>query len=233
MNRAGAIHPVTGAEFAQILHGAMLAPWLRGAARMACKFYAVMKSRLPLLRSLLALACVATLGSAQAEKADRAKPLTIEADQPGTLDMIKQVVVFNGNVVVTQGTMAIRAERVEVRERPDGHRNATAMGSAAKAATFRQKRDGVDEFIEGSAERIEYDSRGDVVRFVGTAQVRRLRGTTTADEITGNVITYDNGNETFSVQGAPASASAGASAPRAGRVRVVLAPKPEAASAPR
>jgi lipopolysaccharide export system protein LptA len=170
---------------------------------------------------------------AWAEKADRSKPLTIEADQPGTLDLIKQVVVFNGNVVVAQGTMAIRAERVEVRERPDGHRSATAVGSPGKPAGFKQKRDGVDETIEGSADRIEYDSRGDVVRFVGGAQVRRLRGNTAADEITGSVITYDNGNETFSVQGATAQPGA-ASMPGNGRVRVVITPRPDAAaSAPR
>ena len=84
--------------------------------------------------------------------------------------------MFNGNVVVAQGTMAIRAERVEVRERADGHRSATALGSGGKPASFKQKRDGVDETIEGVAERIEYDSRGDVVRFAGNAQVRRLRG---------------------------------------------------------
>ena len=127
-------------------------------------------------RLLTPLLCAAALTPALAEKADRSKPLTIEADQPSSVDLLKQVVVFNGNVVVAQGTMAIRAERVEVRERPDGHRSATALGSAGKPAVFRQKRDGVDETIEGSAERIEYDSRGDVVRFAGNAQVRRLRG---------------------------------------------------------
>ena len=183
-------------------------------------------------RFLSLLLCAAALAPAQAEKADRSKPLTIEADQPGTVDLLKQVVVFNGNVVMAQGTMAIRAERVEVRERPDGYRNATAQGSAGKPAAFRQKRDGVDETIEGSADRIEYESRGDVVRFTGNAQVRRLRGTTPADEISGNVITYDNANETFSVQGAAASPGA-ASVPGSGRVRVVITPKPEpAASAP-
>jgi lipopolysaccharide export system protein LptA len=180
---------------------------------------------------LLAL-LVAAAPAAHAEKADRTKPLTIEADQPGTLDMVKQVVVFNGNVVVTQGTMSIRAERVEVRERADGHRSATAQGRDGKAATFRQKRDGVDETIEGSADRIEYDSRGDVVRFSGNAQVRRLRGGTPADEVSGSVITYDNGNETFTVQGG-ASTSGGATSAPGGRVRVVITPKPEApASAP-
>ncbi len=193
---------------------------------MACKFCAAMRLRPAFLPLLVALA----LAPAWAEKADRGKPLTIEADQPGTLDLIKQVVVFNGNVVVAQGTMAIRAERVEVRERPDGHRSATALGTPGKPASFRQKREGVDEFIEGQAERIEYDSRGDVVRFAGAAQVRRLRAGTPADEITGELVTYDNGNETFSVQGAPAAAGSGASAPGGGRVRVVIRPRPDAAA---
>lgn len=203
---------------------------------MACKFCAVMKLRF-LLPPLACLAALLSATPAGAEKADRGKPLTIEADQPGTLDLIKQVVVFNGNVVVAQGSMAIRAERVEVRERPDGHRSATALGLAGKPASFRQKREGVDEYIEGRAERIEYDSRGDVVRFAGNAQVRRLRGGAPADEVIGSVITYDNGNETFKVEGAPAAAGSASAPDGSGRVRVIITPRPEpagaAASAPR
>ena len=203
-------------------------------ARMACKFCAAMSHFQP--SPLLAL-CVALLWAvpaAHAERADRSKPLTIEADQPGTVDLQKQIVVFGGNVVLAQGTMAIRAERLEVRERPDGHRAATALGAGARQASFRQKRDGVDETIEGRADRIEYDSRGDVVRFVGSAQVRRLRGNMPADEINGSVITYDNGNETFSVQGAASAAGVGASASGdgGGRVRVVITPRPEAPPPP-
>ena len=38
---------------------------------------------------------------ARAEKADRFKPLNVEADLPGKIDLLKQFVVFNGNVVVT------------------------------------------------------------------------------------------------------------------------------------
>ena len=193
---------------------------------MACKFCAAMSPP----RLITLLLCAAAAVSALAEKADRSKPLTIEADQPGSVDLLKQVVVFNGNVVVAQGTMTIRADRVEVRERADGHRSAMAQGSPGKPAMFRQKRDGLDESIDGSAERIEYDSRGDVVRFTGLAQVRRLRGTVLADEINGNVITYDNGNETFSVQGAPAAVGSASAA--GGRVRVVLAPRAEPASTP-
>ncbi len=182
-----------------------------------------------MLRVHLPIVCLlsaALLAPALAERADRNKPLTIEADLPGTVDLLKQVVIFNGNVVIAQGTMAIRADRVEVRERADGHRTAVAVGGAGKPASFTQKRDGVDETIEGSAERIEYDSRGDVVRFAGNATVRRLRAGTPADEISGGVITYDNANETFRVEGAATSAGA---APGNGRVRVVITPRPEPA----
>jgi lipopolysaccharide export system protein LptA len=164
--------------------------------------------------------------AAHAEKADRFKPLNVEADLPGKIDLLNQFVVFNGNVVVTKGTMAIRAARIEVRETPDGYHTAFAIGSAGKPATFRQKRDGVDEYIEGEAERLEYDARTDTVRFVNRASVRRLRGATVADEISGNLVTYDSVSEVFSVSG-------GATTPNnpSGRVRAVLTPKEGSAAA--
>ena len=88
--------------------------------------------------------------------------------------------------------MIIRADRIEVRESPDGYRSAVAIGSPSRHATFRQKRDAPDEWIEGDAERLEYDGRSDVIRFVNNASVRRLRGANAADELTGNLVTYDS-----------------------------------------
>jgi lipopolysaccharide export system protein LptA len=176
------------------------------------------------------LALVALAGpSVQAEKADRSKPMSIEADKPGTVDLQRQVVIFNGNVVISQGTMVLRAERVELRERPDGYREAMAIGSAERPASFRQKRDGVDETVEGAAERIEFDARTDTLRLAGNAAVRRLRGSVLADEITGSLITWDNTNELFKVTGGAASP-----ANPTGRVRAVFAPREDsAASAPK
>lgn len=196
---------------------------------MDCNFRAEMRS-LPLALPVLlpAVAIVALLGAdaARAERADRSQPLTIEADRSSTVDLARRVVVFNGNVVITQGTMRIEADRVEVSETTDGFRSATATGSAGKPATFRQKRDGVDETIEGRAERIDYDSRADTVRLTGSAMMRRLRGSTPADEVTGQLITYDNVAQLFSVNGSAAGGS--------GRIRAVLTPPPraDAASAP-
>lgn len=172
---------------------------------------------------LLAAAWAAT--PLRAEKADRSKPMTIEADQPGSVDLQRQVVIFNGNVVISQGTMVLRADRVELRERPDGYREAKAVGTAERPASFRQKRDGVDETVEGAAERIEFDAKTDTLRFVGNAAVRRLRAGVVADEITGSLITWDNTNELFRVTGGAVTPSN-----PTGRVRAVLAPREEAAA---
>jgi len=182
-----------------------------------------------MLRSfLLVFAGVALSGApAQAEKADRFKPLNVEADLPGKIDLLNQYVVFNGNVVVTKGTMTIRANRIEVRESADGYHTAVAFGSPSQHATFRQKRDAPDEYIAGDAERLEYDGKSDVIRFVNNASVKRLRGSETSDEISGNLVTYDSGTEVFNVTGgAPATA-----ANPSGRVRAVLTPREGSAAA--
>ena len=168
----------------------------------------------PLVSALLAALWLLVAPVAMAEKADRSKPMMIEADKPGTVDLQRQVVVFNGNVLIQQGTMTIRAERVEIREGGDGHRLAIAVGSAGKSATYRQKREGVDETLEGSADRIEFDGRTDTLRMIGNGAVRRMRGGAMVDEITGALITWDHNAELFSVQGG-----------ENGRVRAILSPR--------
>lgn len=169
---------------------------------------------------------------AHAEKADRGKKLIVESDAV-TIDDLKRVSVLTGNVVITKGTMVLRAERVEVREGADGYRTAVATGSG-RQATFRQKRDTPNEFIEGQADRLEYEERREAIRFVDNANVRLLRGTTVSDEIAGNLITYDGITEVFNVSGGSGRAGAAAGA-TGGRVRAVLAPREgtEAAEAAR
>ncbi len=180
------------------------------------------------LARLLALGLVLAVASAWAEKADRGKPMVIEADKPGTMDLQRQVVVFNGNVSISQGTMSLRAERIEVRETKNGDRFATVMGDARQLAAYRQKRDAANEWIEGSAERIDYDTRSETLKFMGQAQVRFLRGAELTDEVAGDTIVWDNSTGQVSVVGGkPTAANPG------GRIRAVLAPRPETgASAP-
>jgi lipopolysaccharide export system protein LptA len=207
---------------------------------MACKFHAFMNYT----RSLISPGSVrrhalwllwGLLGAfagplVHAEKADRFQKLKVEADQQGKIDLVNNLVTFNGNVVVSKGSMVIQAARVELRETPGGYHNAVAFGGEGKPATFRQKRDGVDETIEGEADRLEYDGKADTVKFVNRASVRRMRGANVADEISGNLVSYDSTTEVFSVSGGVASAPGQASQP-SGRVRAVLTPREGSAAA--
>ena len=193
------------------------------------KFRAFMKIKF--LISLVAAVWLCLAGSAQAEKADRNKPMNVEADAL-RYDDLKQISIFTGRVVLTKGTIVIRGDRLEVRQDPDGYQFGLATGSAEKLAFFRQKREALDEFIEGEGETITYDGRADTVTFSRKAQLRRLRGSTLADEITGGNIVYENLTDLFTVDGVGKSGPTGALG-AGGRVRVMLTPKPEnGASAP-
>lgn len=185
-----------------------------------------MKNQLATL--LLAFAAVLAAPPAGAEKADRNKPMNVEADAL-RYDDLKQTSVFTGRVVVTKGSIVIRGARMTVRQDPEGYQYGTVTAEPGKLAFFRQKRDGVDEYIEGEAETIEYDGRADRVKFIGRAEMRRLRGATLQDETSGAVITYDNANDQFTVDG---GATAATPANPGGRVRATIAPRTSAAPAP-
>jgi lipopolysaccharide export system protein LptA len=176
----------------------------------------------------LAVALALAAGPALAEKADRTKPMNVEAD---TLryDDVQQTSVFTGRVVVTKGTIVIRGAKMTVKQDPEGYQFGTVTAEPGKLAFFRQKRDGVDEYIEGEAETIQYDGRGDLVKFIGRAEMRRLRGSAIADETSGSVITYNNSNDQFTVDG---GATAATPSNPGGRVRATLAPRTSSATPP-
>ena len=178
------------------------------------------------LPSLWFLIAVGALGSApvSAERADRSKPMHVEADAL-RYDDVKQTSIFSGHVVLTKGSIVIRGSKIEVRQDAQGYQFGSVSSEPPTLAFFRQKREGVDEFIEGEADSIEYDGRADAVRFANNAQLRRYRGAVLSDEFTGGLIVYNNTTEVFTIDGAPARANAGAPPP--GRVRAMLTPKPQ------
>jgi lipopolysaccharide export system protein LptA len=133
--------------------------------------------------------------------------------------------VFSGRVLLTKGSIQIRGAQVEVRQDPDGFQFGIVTGAPQVPAFFRQKREGLEEFIEGEAESIEYDGRADTVKFVRKAQLRRLRGTALADEITGGVIVYENLTDMFTVDGNAGKGPMGVASVPSGRVRAMLTPK--------
>ena len=183
----------------------------------------------PLSRRLLAgLFALLVAAPALAERADRDKPMNIESDTLRYEEQ-KQLSTFTGRVVVTKGTIVMRGARLEVRQDAAGNQNGTMFAEPGGRAFFRQKREGLNEYIEGEGETIEYDGKADSVRFVRRAEMRRLAGTQPLDEVLGAVIVYNNTTEVYTVDGTPRSAGAPSAAP-SGRVRAVLAPRGTAAA---
>lgn len=175
-----------------------------------------------LAAALLFALCCAAVGSAQAERADRDQPMQFDAGQM-RIDGKHKMQMLTGGVEINQGTMQIKAAQVELRETPQG-RLAVAEGSAAvPLVQFRQKRDGIDEWIEGQAQRVEYDSAAQVVRLIHRAQVRLLRAGVQADQVTGEQIVYDNARDVFEVQGSAVAGPGNTGA--AGRVRGTVTPR--------
>jgi lipopolysaccharide export system protein LptA len=146
-----------------------------------------------------------------AERADRDKPVHIEADQLQVEDAQK-IETFTGNVQMTQGTMVIRGDKIVVTEDAEGFQHATAYGNTA---SFRQKREGLDEYVEGYGERIEHDTHAETVDFYVKARVVRNQ-----DEVRGEHITYSQKTEIFKVNSGAAVAGVPAK-----RVRAILQPK--------
>lgn len=168
---------------------------------------------------------------ALAEKADRGKPMEVLSDgqQSASVDLKSKLTVISGNVVINQGTLQIRADRVEVRENPPGRYQAHAFGTAERPATFRQKRDRVDEFVEAEGERVEYDGAAEKVRFVGGAKLRLVRPSGPPDEANAAVITYDQRSDTIVFEGGAPAAPGGTP----GRARLIFIPRSaDAASEP-
>jgi len=165
---------------------------------------------LPLLAC--ALACV----PAFAERADREKEIVVGADRL-LADDANRTSTFDGNVIVTQGTMRMTASKVTVREDAQRHKYYVANGAPV---TFRQKRDKVDEWVEGFAERAEFDDRNDILRLFNRAKVKSNQ-----NEITGDFISYDMNKELAEVSGAPPGATP---PPNTGRVKVIILPPKKA-----
>lgn len=172
-----------------------------------------------ILRQLLPAVALLLLapGLALAERVDRDKPVNLEADKV-SVDDAKKVLVFEGNVQLTQGTMSIRAQRLVVTQDASGFQRGVAYGPKGGLAHFRQKREGRDDFIEGEAERIEHDARTEKTEFFNRARVK-----SGGDEVTGNFIAFDGLTERYLVTG---TGTAGSSD---GRVRATIQPKADKA----
>jgi lipopolysaccharide export system protein LptA len=172
----------------------------------------------PVLAAVLAVLAVLAALPVHAQRDDKKQPINYSAD---TGDVNYQTKVGNlaGNVIITQGTMTIRADRIRFRQNADNSVSATAYGNPI---TFRQKRDGVDEYFEGYAQRAEYDGEKELLELFDRALLKRGQ-----DEIRSNYISYNTRTELFRAEGRPDAPTVPADGGPGARVRGVFQPKSE------
>jgi len=155
---------------------------------------------------LLCATCIAF-----AEKADKDKPTQVEANRMQS-DETRRMNIFEGNVVVTKGTLTVRADRLVVRQDPEGFQYTTATGQPVR---FRQRQDPKDgkegAWMDGEALRLEIDDKKSTIELFDKARVNR-----DGDEVTGDYILVDQRSDYFSV-------NSGKNSP--GRVKAIIQPK--------
>jgi lipopolysaccharide export system protein LptA len=170
------------------------------------------------MKRILAILVFALPLAAAAEKADKDKPTQIEANRMSA-DDTRRVNIFEGNVVLTKGTLAVRADRIVVRQDAEGFQHTTATGSPVRFKQRLDPKEGEKEarWLDGEARRIEINDREQKVELFDAARVNRG-----GDEVTGDYIFVDQASDFFSV-------SSGKGEP--GRVKAVIQPKsaPDAA----
>jgi lipopolysaccharide export system protein LptA len=166
--------------------------------------------------------------SAVAERADSLKQAAIEFDQ-AHLDEVTQTRTLTGRVVLTRGTLTVKSDKAVLKESPEGYMYLTLTAAPGKLATFRQKRDGgPDLWVEGQAQRIEYDERTELVKLFSDATVRQLEKGRLSSEVNGAFISYDNRTEQANVGGN----AGGQNQPGQGRNTLILAPRRPSAATP-
>jgi len=180
------------------------------------------------MKKILAAAILSLLSlSASAERADSLKQAVVSFDSLD-VDEVTQTRILTGNVVLTRGTLTMKSDRALVRETPEGYMSVTLTSGPGRVATFRQKRDGgPDLWVEGQAERIEYDERLELVKLFSKARVKELENGRPTNELDGPYIAYDNRKEVATVR----NDASGESKVGGGRGTLIIAPRRTAPAA--
>jgi lipopolysaccharide export system protein LptA len=161
-----------------------------------------------------------------AEKADRSKEIVIDAAR-NTADQAKNVLVLEGMVTLEQGTMRITADKMTVKRDAEEFIFAELVALGGNQITFREKREGFNDFMEGTADRAEFDDKARTIKLFTRAKLK-----TGNDVLTGEYIYYNSDTQVIQADGqAPVGRDGKPKVDAGGRVRIVIQPRPSAPSA--
>lgn len=134
------------------------------------------------LRNLLIASLVLTASSsALALKSDADQPININSLKQ-SLDMQTNVSTFTDEVVIRQGTIEIKADKVVV-TRPGGDQDKTFIEAFGNPVTFQQMQDD-GKLVKGHAQKVRYDVATQLVTLTGNAFLEQLDSNVQGDRIT-------------------------------------------------
>lgn len=146
-------------------------------------------------------------GMAQSLPSDKDAPVNIEADS-GEIDQATGTTIYEGNVIITQGSMRLEAGKVTVKYEDKKLYKLTATGAPAR---FRQKPDETKDWVKGKGNKILYLINSEELILTGNAELKQGDDSFSSDRIV-----YDR------VQ---SKLKAGAAAKGSERVKVTIQPK--------
>lgn len=142
-----------------------------------------MKLQVPsLLRSVFFVTSLLVISlPALALKTDTQQPIHVDSVKQA-LDMQNNTVTFSDHVVVTQGSIEIKADKVVV-TRPGGDQNKTIIEAFGNPATFYQMQDD-GKPVKGNAQAMRYEVANEFMTLTGHAYLEQLDSNVKGDRIT-------------------------------------------------
>lgn len=147
----------------------------------------------------------------------QAEPETLVLSDTLNYDDKTKTSIFNGNVILTRGQMRLTSDTLKIQEDAQGFQHGTATVNNGKVHIF-EERPETYETIRSEGDRAEYNGKDDTVKMIGHAIVNRYICGKLIDTVRGEVVIYNNKNNTYSAQGGP-------QAVEPGRVRSIVKPQ--------
>ena len=110
------------------------------------------------------------------------------------------ITTFKGNVVMVRNNLTIKGELLQLKQTENGLSNGHIIGSPAKS---KPKRDLDGEWIEGEANRLDYDERDSMFFLSGNASLKRKKNGEIKDEVSGDKLSYSSITDVYKAETTP------------------------------
>ena len=142
-----------------------------------------------IVAAVLALGLCA--GTANAKKSDLSQPIDVSADR-SEYDEQKGIQSLIGNVEIKQGTMRIKATKIEIYLKDNRLNKIEGVGNPI---IFEQKNE-ADELVSGRADSISYDATNGTLILIGNATLNQPR-----QQLESQRIVFDSRKQKVSAEG--------------------------------